>query len=95
MVWSLLLLWILINPQSIQESNTKHTINGLFWCNWPSPAFPLGSRIRWVFLSVGADEALHSPVFAKFPLLDARGPRGSAKLLPGYVYTADMMAGAD
>ena len=45
-------------------------------------------------MSVGAGEGLHAPVFTKFPLIDAAGPRESAMLLPGLVYTADMMAGA-
>ena len=76
----------------MQETNIKHTINGYFWCNWHSPQLRLGSRVRWVFMSVGASEGLHAPVFTKFPLMDATGPRESALLMPGLVYTADMVA---
>jgi hypothetical protein len=82
-----------LDDPTFLESNTKHSINGLFWCNWHSPPFPVGSRVRWVFSSIGAQEGLHAPLFAKFLLVDAKGPRAAAQLLPGLVYTADMVAG--
>ena len=43
-------------------------------------------------MSVGGGEGLHAPVFTKHTLRDANGPREAAQLLPGLVYTADMVA---
>jgi hypothetical protein len=63
------------------------------YCNLPSPTLVQGSRVRWIFLSVGSTEGLHAPIFTRQSLSDSSGAHPSALLMPGYTSTMDMIAG--
>ncbi|MBI1837487.1 MAG: multicopper oxidase domain-containing protein [Flavobacteriia bacterium] len=49
------------NPDDFEESNKKHTINGMLMGNLPGLDMKRGERVRWYVLDLGNEVDLHTP----------------------------------
>eukprot|EP00798_Chlamydomonas_sp_ICE-L_P000321 gene321-33544_t len=80
------------DPEVFEESNMQHGINGFMYCTMPNPTFRLGSKIRWVFLSIGSEEGSHSPFFTGQLFENNMGPDATIPLVPYQARVLDMTA---
>lgn len=78
------------NPDDFEESNMKHSINGMFMGNLPGLNMKIGEKVRWYVLDLGNEVDLHTPhwhgniVNSNGQYTDVLG------LLPANMLTADM-----
>ncbi len=49
------------NPADFEESNKKHSINGMLMGNLPGLTMKAGERVRWYTIGLGSEEDLHTP----------------------------------
>lgn len=82
----------LMDDLTFTSSNQMHSINGYIYCNLPNLQIPLGSLVRFVFLSFGSEEAVNGPRVVGQQLVEAGGPVQSQILLPAMAQAIDMIA---
>ena len=60
-------LWLIFNentettPDSLEEANLKHSINGYFFGNLPGLTMHQGERVRWYVVALGTETDWHTP----------------------------------
>jgi len=60
-------LWLIFNenteatPDSLEEANLKHSINGYLFGNLPGLAMNQGDRVRWYVVALGTETDWHTP----------------------------------
>jgi len=79
------------DPDDFEESNKKHSINGMFMGNLPGLTMKQGERVRWYVLGLGNEVDLHTPHWHGNTVL-VNGERTDVlELLPASMKVADMI----
>jgi len=85
-----------VDPDTFEESNLKHAINGFLWDNFPivngshAMTMKAGERVRWYVLGMGTEVDLHTPHWHGQSLLWMGMRTDVIELLPGSMRTVDM-----
>ncbi len=84
------LLHSLTRDQDFKESNKKHSINGLSFCNLPGLAMERGAVARLHIMGLGSNEGFHT-MFSEAASLDLGASRAQAvRIMPGMMQTLDV-----
>ena len=78
------------NPDDFEESNKKHSINGMFMGNLPGLVMNKGERVRWYILALGNEVDLHTPHWHGNTVTFNGTSTDVLELLPATMLTADM-----
>ena len=78
------------NPEDFEESNKKHTINGMFMGNLAGLNMNKGERVRWYLVALGNEVDLHTPHWHGNTVTYNGQNTDVLELLPAAMLTADM-----
>lgn len=92
-------LWLVFNENfegsdpALEETNLKHSINGLFFGNLKGLTMNEGDRVRWYLVALGTEVDLHTPHWhGEKILLEGKTYTDVVELLPASMKVGDMMA---
>ena len=80
------------NPDDFDESNKKHTVNGMFLGNLPGLVMNKGEKVRWHVIALGNEVDLHTPHWHGNTVSINGTNTDVLELLPAGMLTADMTA---
>lgn len=78
------------NDSDFEESNLKHSINGLMFGNLQDLTMNQGERVRWYVIGIGTEVDLHTPHWHANTLLWMGSRTDMVELLPMSMKTLDM-----
>lgn len=79
------------DPEDFEESNKKHSINGMFMGNLPGLTMKLGEHVRWYVIGMGNEVDLHTPHWHGNTVTVNGSQTDVLELLPATMVTADMV----
>lgn len=79
------------NEEDFEESNKKHSINGMFMGNLPGLVMNRGERVRWYVMALGNEVDLHTPHWHGNTVSINGINTDVLELLPAAMLTADMV----
>ena len=79
------------DPDDFEESNKKHTINGMLMGNLPGLTMNKGERVRWYLLALGNEVDLHTPHWHGNTVMSNGVNTDVIDLLPANMLVADMV----
>lgn len=78
------------NPGDFEESNKKHSINGMIMGNLPGLIMKQGERVRWYLLGLGNEVDIHTPHWMGNAAVVVGQATDVISLLPASSVVADM-----
>jgi len=80
------------DPEDFEESNKKHSINGMIMGNLPGLEMNRDDRVRWYVITLGNEVDLHTPHWHGNTVVANNHRTDVIELLPASMVTADMDA---
>ncbi len=78
-------------PEDFEESNEKHSINGMFMGNLPGLVMNQREKVRWYVVALGNEVDLHAPHWHGNTVVVNGSRTDVLELLPATMLTADMV----
>jgi hypothetical protein len=75
-----------------EESNLKHTINGLLWADNTGYTIKKGEKVRWYVMALGTETDLHTPHWHGVTFLHGGHRVDVTELMPASTKVLDMVA---